>query len=210
VVKQKGARTIIDNLGDVRLDELNARAGMRKTCEVRMLAGDWLNYSGNPLIGEALYTRIDRGETTKAKNVSVSEADAKDRIIRGLKERTKAMGWKRRPMYLGCTDNAQMLSERPVRLGRIGREVADADFALLAAVTDHVSGKRESQREQDERRRTRVCVARSEGVEVISKVERTAVRRSLHRVVGASFIWIAAELSLRRIGSLCACACVHR
>ena len=37
---------------------------------------------------------------------------------------------------------------------------------------------------QDERRRTRARVARSESAEVISKVERTAVRRSLHRLIG--------------------------
>jgi hypothetical protein len=37
-----------------------------------------------------------------------------------------------------------MLSERLVRLDRIGREVADADLALVAAVTDHMCGKRES------------------------------------------------------------------
>src|SRR5207249_7751586 len=41
-------------------------------------------------------------------------------------------------------------------------------------------------REQDERRRTRARVARSGSVEVISKVERTAVRRSLHRLVRRS------------------------
>jgi hypothetical protein len=39
------------------------------------------------------------------------------------------------------------------------------------------------QREQDERRRTRARVDRSGSVEIISKVERTAVRRSLHRLV---------------------------
>ena len=38
-----------------------------------------------------------------------------------------------------------------------------------------------AQRDQDERRRTRARVGRSENVEIISKVERTAVRRSLHR-----------------------------
>src|SRR5206468_7947592 len=36
---------------------------------------------------------------------------------------------------------------------------------------------------QDERRRTRARVARGGSVEIISKVERTAVRRSLHRLV---------------------------
>ena len=45
-----------------------------------------------------------------------------------------------------------------------------------------VSGLR-SNETQDERRRTRARVARSESAEVISKVERTAVRRSLHRLV---------------------------
>jgi hypothetical protein len=117
---------------------------MKKTCEIRMLPCDWLSHSRNPLIGEALYTRINRRETTEAKNVSVREADEKNRITCGLKERREAMGRKRRPMYLGCTDNAQMLSERLVRLDRIGREVADADLALVAAVTDHMCGKRES------------------------------------------------------------------
>jgi hypothetical protein len=39
-----------------------------------------------------------------------------------------------------------------------------------------------AQREQDERRRTRPRVARSENIEVILRVERTPVRRSLHRL----------------------------
>src|SRR3989440_10510758 len=42
---------------------------------------------------------------------------------------------------------------------------------------------------QDERRRTRARVARSESVEVISKVERTAVRRSLHRMVRSLWVY---------------------
>src|SRR5437773_5129539 len=45
------------------------------------------------------------------------------------------------------------------------------------------------QREQDERRRARSRVARSGSVEVISKVERTAVRRSLHRMVRPKTRW---------------------
>src|SRR5437773_9680117 len=42
---------------------------------------------------------------------------------------------------------------------------------------------------QDERRRTRARVARSESAEVISKVERTAVRRSLHRMVRSLWVY---------------------
>src|SRR5215211_8272850 len=45
------------------------------------------------------------------------------------------------------------------------------------------------QREQDERRRTRARVARSGCLEVISKVQRTTVRRSLHRMVRCLWRW---------------------
>jgi hypothetical protein len=53
---------------------------MEKAGEVRMLAGDWLNNCGNPLICEAFFARIDNTETTEAKNVAVNKADAKNRI----------------------------------------------------------------------------------------------------------------------------------
>src|SRR2546430_14388596 len=45
-----------------------------------------------------------------------------------------------------------------------------------------------AEREQDERRRTRARVARTESVEVISKVEGTTVPRSLHRMVRS--LWV--------------------
>src|SRR5438552_5022621 len=52
-----------------------------------------------------------------------------------------------------------------------------------------IMGRIRSNETQDERRRTRARVARSESVEVISKVERTAVRRSLHRMVRSLWVY---------------------
>src|SRR6266536_5044745 len=67
----------------------------------------------------------------------------------------------------------------------IGR--ADPQNHRLLLVHAHCTSS--SNETQDERRQTRARVARSESAEVISKVERTAVRRSLHRLVRSLWVY---------------------
>jgi hypothetical protein len=62
-------------------------------------------------------------------------------------------------------------------------DVIVGGMTFLDPVQEWFESKYAASREQDERRRKRTRVARSENVGVISKVERTAVRRSLRRLV---------------------------